>query len=144
MTFEELKSKYKESQAWGLVCSLDLENCNENVIRNKYLIQRYVVDLCALIDMKRYGRCHVVKFGEDEAVAGYSMMQLIETSLISGHFVDAAKAVCIDVFSCKFFNPYEVRDFTRDFFEGQQISMHNYFRLPKNKKILVQSLCCGV
>ena len=37
--------------------------------------------------------------------AGYSLVQLIETSAVTGHFCDASGDAYLDVFSCKDFDP---------------------------------------
>ena len=76
-----------EGKAWGLCTAVDLQDCLPDLIRNADHIRRYVVELCELIDMKRFGECQVVDFGSGR-VAGYSMVQLISTSLISGHFAN--------------------------------------------------------
>nr|MBI3611679.1 S-adenosylmethionine decarboxylase [Nitrospirota bacterium] len=76
-----------EGKAWGLSTAVDLQDCNPDIITDRDRIKDYVVALCELIGMKRYGECQVVYFGEGR-VAGYSMIQLIETSLISGHFAN--------------------------------------------------------
>ena len=74
-------------KAWGICTSVDLHDCIPERIRDPKQIEDYVVQLCELIEMKRYGACQIVNFGEGR-VAGYSMVQLIETSLISGHFAN--------------------------------------------------------
>jgi len=96
-----IRNDYIEQDAWGLLSSIDLHNCDADTIRDAQAIKRFVVELCERIGMKRFGQCEVVNFGEDERVAGYSMTQLIETSLISGHFANQTNAVYLDVFSCK-------------------------------------------
>ena len=87
-TFEPvvLSPKATETQqVWGIASAIDIYNCNPDTIRDADAIRRFVVELCDLIEMRRFGETQVVHFGEDERVAGYSMVQLIETSLISGH-----------------------------------------------------------
>jgi len=64
-----------------------------------------------------------VHFGEDEKVAGFSMIQLIETSLISGHFANLTNAVYLDVFSCKAYQPETVQAFAQKFFQGSSSRM---------------------
>lgn len=108
---------------WGISCTVDVKNCNPDSIRNPGVINDYVVQLCDLIDMKRFGECKVVHFGEDEKVAGYSMVQLIETSLISGHFANATNSAYIDVFSCKAYDPKVVAEFTKNFFEADSVKL---------------------
>jgi len=68
--------------------------------------------------MKRYGDTVVIDFGEEEKVAGFSMTQLIETSLISGHFANATSAAYLDIFSCKWYDPTVASEFTKKFFEA--------------------------
>lgn len=110
--------------AWGLLSSIDVEDCDPDLIRSATDIKRYVIELCDLIDMKRFGECHVVHFGEDERVAGYSMFQLIETSCISGHFANESNRSYIDVFSCKAYDPKVVAEFTREFFKGEKVRVN--------------------
>jgi S-adenosylmethionine/arginine decarboxylase-like enzyme len=114
----------EEATPWGLLTSMDLYGCNPETIRDAEKIKRFVVKLCDRIGMKRFGECQVVHFGEDERVAGYSMVQLIETSLISGHFANQSNAAYIDIFSCKSYDPDDVRDFAQDFFEAQFTKIH--------------------
>jgi S-adenosylmethionine/arginine decarboxylase-like enzyme len=104
-----------EGKAWGLSASVDLQDCNPATIRNRKKIQAYVVSLCELIGMKRYGDCQIIHFGEGR-VAGYSMVQLIETSLISGHFANDTNRAYLDIFSCKGYDPAVVEEFTKKFF----------------------------
>ena len=108
-----------EGKAWGLCTSVDLQDCNPDLIRNADHIRRYVVELCELIDMKRFGECQVVDFGSGR-VAGYSMVQLISTSLISGHFANDTNNAYLDVFSCKGYDPAVVEAFSKDFFGARR------------------------
>jgi len=109
---------------WGIASAIDIYNCDPEKIRDADLIRRFVVELCDLIEMKRYGETIVVHFGEDERVAGYSMIQLIETSLISAHFANLTNAVYLDVFSCKAYDPEEARTFAQDFFGGTHSALN--------------------
>lgn len=117
------KKKFEQSEAWGLLTSVDIYKCNKETIRDAEKVKQFVVKLCDRIKMKRYGECVVVDFGEDEKVTGFSMTQLIETSLISGHFSNMSNAVYLDIFSCKFYEPREVAEFAVSFFEGSNYKM---------------------
>ena len=114
----------EETAPWGILTSLDLYTCNPETIRDAEKIRQYVIELCKLIDMKRFGECRVVHFGADERVEGYSMIQLIETSLISGHFANLTNAAYIDVFSCKPYNSDAMALFSKEFFEAKSMNMH--------------------
>ena len=119
------KSPLKQNNTpWGLLTSLDLYGCNGETIRDAEKIKQYVIELCDLIKMKRFGDCKVVHFGKEERVEGYSMIQLIETSLISGHFANQTNAAYIDIFSCTPYEPDLVADFTSNYFEAESVSIH--------------------
>jgi S-adenosylmethionine decarboxylase len=117
------KDKFERSNAWGLLTSVDIYGCDHDTMRDADKIKAFVKELCERIEMKRFGDCTVVHFGEDERVSGFSMTQLIETSLISGHFANATDAVYLDVFSCKFYEPREVAEFAVEFFGGSNYRM---------------------
>ena len=111
--------KYEAKQeVWGIASAIDIYGCDPDKIRDAELIKRFVVELCDLIEMKRFGETQVVHFGEDEKVAGFSMVQLIETSLISAHFANKSRATYLDVFSCKAYDPEKVRVFAQEYFGG--------------------------
>jgi len=113
-----------DQAVWGIASSIDIYNCNPETIRNADKIRQFVKELCELIEMKRFGETTVVHFGEDERVAGYSMVQLIETSLISAHFANLTNVVYLDVFSCKPYDPQVVEEFARKFFGGTHCITH--------------------
>jgi S-adenosylmethionine/arginine decarboxylase-like enzyme len=108
----------KTLKAWGITTSIDIHNCNPDKIRNMDYIKQYVLDLCIIIDMKRFGETQIVHFGDNEQIAGYSMIQFIESSLISGHFVNSTNRAYIDIFSCKYYDAIEVQNFSQKYFEG--------------------------
>jgi len=126
---ETIAEEAVKQAAWGVATSIDIYNCDPQTIRSAEMIRKFVVELCDLIEMKRYGKTVVVHFGEDEKVAGYSMTQLIETSLISAHFANLTNTVYLDVFSCKPYDPGVVVDFAQRFFEGSHCITHSNLRL---------------
>ena len=119
---------YRQEQPWGLATSIDLQGCNPALIRSAEHIRAFVDALCHLIEMKKFGPTVVVDFGEDPRVSGFSMTQLIETSLISGHFANQSNAAYIDIFSCKAYSPSVAAKFAREFFEAQEMRVSINFR----------------
>jgi S-adenosylmethionine/arginine decarboxylase-like enzyme len=119
-----IMQKAIDRKVWGLAASIDIYDCEPALIRSADHIRQFVKDLCELIEMKRFGETQVVHFGEDEKVAGFSMVQLIETSLISAHFANLSNATYLDVFSCKPYDPEVVRRFACDYFGGQRTRMN--------------------
>lgn len=123
-----LREEYTLVDAWGLAAGIDLHNCNPDTIRSAEKIEQFVIELCERIKMKRFGECQVVNFGEDEKVAGFSMVQLIETSCISAHFANQTKTTYLDIFSCKYYNPYNAAEFAKEFFEASDYNLNYTLR----------------
>jgi S-adenosylmethionine/arginine decarboxylase-like enzyme len=119
---------------WGLLTSLDLFDCNPDHIRDENVITAYVVQLCKLIDMRRFGPCRTMRFGEGELL-GWSAIQLIETSSITCHFAEPTNAAYIDVFSCKAYDTAVVSKFSKEFFEAKEMTttVLNRYETPRER-----------
>ncbi len=123
-----ITKKFKEKNPWGLSACIDLYYCDPKIIRNASEIKRFVRELCHLIKMRRFGKTVVVNFGDDPRVTGFSMTQLIETSLISGHFANQSNTAYLDVFSCKAYPPYKAAKFAQKFFGAKKCKVKINFR----------------
>jgi len=126
---QKIVKRYKRENPWGMSTCIDLYDCNPRTVRSARQITKFVHDLCRFIKMKRFGKTVVVDFGEDPRVAGFSMTQLIETSLISGHFGGPNNAyVYLDIFSCKAYPPYKAAGFAKKFFSAKKMDVKINFR----------------
>ena len=105
---------------WGVSSCIDLYDCDLQLMQDEAAIKCFVFELCKLIKMRRFGETQVVRFGDDPRVTGFSMTQLIETSLISAHFADSSQAIYLDVFSCAPYDPDEAAAFAARFFKAQR------------------------
>jgi S-adenosylmethionine/arginine decarboxylase-like enzyme len=103
---------------WGFHASIDMAGCNKAKITNRDNIIAFVKELVEAIDMKAYGETECVHFAEhDPGKAGFTMTQLIETSNICAHFVDATGECYLDIFSCKDFDPEAAAEVANRYFE---------------------------
>ncbi len=109
---------------WGLSSCIDLYGCDLKLMQDAEAIKRFVHELCDKIKMRRFGEAQVVYFGDDPRVTGFSMTQLIETSLVSAHFADASCAIYLDVFSCAPYDPEEVAAFASQYFKAGSHHLH--------------------
>ncbi len=123
----DIREQYEKENAWGLLSSIDIYDCNPDKIKSKEAIIEYVSRLCQLIDMKQYGEPIVVHFGKGQT-EGFSLVQLIETSLISGHFANESNRAFIDIFSCKPYDPEKAAEFSKDFFDGSNYRLNVLIR----------------
>ena len=128
MSDEEIMARYKKDGEWGLMVSVDIRGCDPKKLTSKEVITQFAIDLAEYINMKRYGDPIVVRFGDNDKVAGYSLVQLIETSQISGHFADSTNRAFIDVFSCREFPPEKTAQFCKEYFGGNSMEYAIAFR----------------
>lgn len=112
---------------WELI--MDLYECDLKCISNQASIQRYAAEICEVIDMKPYGETMTPYFGEkQEHTKGFSLLQFIETSSITGHFSENSGAAYINIFSCKKYNYEKAEQFTKDFFGAKSINSRYIIR----------------
>jgi S-adenosylmethionine/arginine decarboxylase-like enzyme len=110
--------------AYGYELLLDLHLCDEDRFTRESL-DRFFTELCELIDMEK---C-VVHFWDDVGVPpeeqrtsahtkGTSAVCFILTSSIVVHTLDILKAVYVNIFSCKEFDPKRAEWFTSEWFKA--------------------------
>lgn len=116
----------QETAPYGFELILDLHACDRATFTRSHLHQ-YFTKLCQLIDMEK---CEVyVHYWDDVGVPvkdqqtsphtkGTSAVCFILTSSIVIHTLDELKAVYVNVFSCKQFDPTLVEKFTEQWFEA--------------------------
>jgi S-adenosylmethionine/arginine decarboxylase-like enzyme len=112
-----------KAEPWGILSCIDLYDCKPETIRDAKKIKQFVAQLCDLLEMKRFGATQVVHFGEEERVSGFSMTQLIETSLVSAHFANLTNTTYLDVFSCKDYDPEKAANFAKNFFGAKTVRL---------------------
>ena len=109
--------------SWGYHLLCDCKSGDIAAITSVSTVQAFVDELVDAIDMVAYGNTLIEHFAtHDPDKAGISFCQLIETSNITGHFVDKNGNFYIDVFSCK---PYDIevaQNIIKKYFKPIQIN----------------------
>ena len=109
---------------WGWHLILDCAGCNSNIL-DKAKVAEFAKTLVERIDMKAYGEPIVEHFAtHDPLKGGFSLVQLIETSAITGHFVDATGEMYLDIFSCKFIPVDKAVEVVKEYFTPKSVKMH--------------------
>jgi S-adenosylmethionine/arginine decarboxylase-like enzyme len=104
---------------------LDCAGCDHAKITDEDNIYKFTKELVRRIDMVAYGEPIIAHFAtHDPMKAGYSMMQLIETSNIAMHAVDRDNTMYLDVFSCKPYNNQDVIDCVKEFFGADKVRVN--------------------
>lgn len=112
------------SKFFGYHALFDCSNCDRALISSRDNIYNFVKTLVKRIDMVAVGEPIIEMMCVGDPKVGYSMMQLISTSNITGHFMEIDGSVYIDVFSCK---PYSLEDTeacVREFFKPTKVRVN--------------------
>ncbi|MGH3727270.1 MAG: S-adenosylmethionine decarboxylase family protein [Micromonosporaceae bacterium] len=108
---------------FGVELVLDLYGCDPGTIRSRESLTDYVRRMCQLLRMNPYGEPWAERFGLNEAkTAGYTVVQLIETSSITGHFSEERNAAYLNIFSCREFDVADAVTFSREFFAAESVT----------------------
>jgi S-adenosylmethionine/arginine decarboxylase-like enzyme len=106
--------------AWGYHLILDCGGCNKN-INSESEIKNFITDLITKIDMDPVGDPIIKYLLPGTNNSGYSVIQLIQTSNITIHFVDTTGEAYFDVFSCKNFDKNVAIDTVKYWFDPKTI-----------------------
>ena len=116
------KKLAENKKFFGKELILDLYDFNPESIRSKKKILEYSDKICRVIKVKKYGKPIVERFALHlDYAAGYFLVQLIESSLVSGHFSELWNGAFINIFSCKDFDDKKAAAFTKKFFNAKKI-----------------------
>lgn len=103
---------------WGKSVSIDLFDCNHELVSQPEPIKQFIQEIIAVIDMVAHGPCYLDRFGGG-TLEGYSAMQFIETSSITVHCDEVGDRAFIDIFSCKQFDENKALEFSLKFFQAK-------------------------
>lgn len=110
--------------AWGYELILDCSNCDKEIITDKNRLIDFCRNLIKEIKMVPHGKTVIEHFpNRDPGKEGWSFVQLIETSSITGHFVDNTLSGYINIFSCKDFSEEDAVAFVKEKLKPKSIKV---------------------
>jgi S-adenosylmethionine/arginine decarboxylase-like enzyme len=112
---------------WGYHLMLDVKGCEIQRATDPEYIKHFTKELVRLIEMVPYGEPQLVHFADNTEKAGWTIIQLIETSNIMGHFLDINGDLYMDIFSCKDFEEARVVKALEEHFKPERIKSR-FFR----------------
>ncbi len=115
---------------WGVLCIIDAAECDPILINCHENIQNFVNELLTTIEMVKIGGLHCFWCDTTDPVkAGISMFQLLQDSNVSAHFCPMDRnSAYMDIFSCKSFNPSDVKETFQKYFKPEKLHMSTISR----------------
>ena len=108
---------------FGYHLMLDCSGCNNN-IANRNAIYNFTKELVTRINMVAYGEPIIEYLLLGDPKQGYSMLQLITTSNIAGHFMELDGTAYFDVFSCKTFDIEIAKSVVEEYFAPKKMRVN--------------------
>lgn len=105
---------------WGYHAIIDAAGCDHAAITSQATVHAFAKQLVKDIDMVAYGEPQIINFGSGDK-AGFTLVQLIETSNICAHFVNELDEMYLDVFSCKPFDEKVVQELVVKYFGAKSM-----------------------
>jgi S-adenosylmethionine decarboxylase len=109
---------------WGYHLMLDCSGCDIESIASRDNIYNFVKDLIQRIDMTAHGEPVIEYLLPGDPKQGYSLMQLITTSNICGHFMELDGTAYFDIFSCKTFNIEVAKMVVQEYFRPRKMRVN--------------------
>jgi S-adenosylmethionine decarboxylase len=117
------------NKPWGQHLILDISGCPSQFLSNKENILDWNKEIVIAIEMVAYGEPIVEHFAtHSHEAAGYTLLQMIETSNIAAHFAENIGEAYIDIFSCKEFDVDVAIEVCKKYFQPKQIIKRNMER----------------
>ena len=117
------------AKPWGQHLVLDFDGCPFELLSSKDNILAWIKDLVESIDMVAYGEPVIEHFAtHSHDAAGYTLLQMIETSAISAHFAENIGQLYIDIFSCKPYDNQLAIDVCKKYFQPNEIRQTSLIR----------------
>ncbi len=103
---------------------LDCSGCDIESIASRDNIYDFIKDLVSRIDMTAHGEPIIEYLLPGDPKQGYSLMQLITTSNICGHFMELDGTAYFDVFSCKTFDIETAKMVVNEYFHPKKMRVN--------------------
>ena len=116
------KISENKKKVYGLELILELFGCDINNLTSEPKIREFIINITKALNLGRYGPPRIKRFmGGGLFGEGYSFFQFLDSSSITGHFIEPGRIAFINIFSCGVFDPKRAAEFTKEFFQAKKI-----------------------
>jgi len=119
-----MHSKKEEGKIYGMELILELFNCDLETISSKKKIQEFIKEASKKVKLNTYGPARIKRFmGGGLFGMGYSFLQFLSVSSMTGHFIENDSTAFLNVFSCSIFDDKEMAKYAKSFFKAKKINV---------------------
>lgn len=122
------KKVCQNTNPWGLSAAVDVYDCSPEMIKDPDCIKKFVSMLAKTLGIIDQKKGPLFYYDENETVAGFSMIEPLETIGISGHFAHEIHAAYLDIFSCNKYEPRQLAELALSYFRGRHYKLQVMLR----------------
>ena len=117
-------TRFYSANAWGLLSSVDVYGCPEELLHNEEAIRNSVVNFCRELELDIEGEMHIAPFEDATKGAGFTVCMLLGGgSLLSANVSWEKHCVFLDLFSTRFLEPRIAAEQAVESFDGKRYRM---------------------
>ncbi len=125
-----VQEAFQELLPWGLGVNIDLFGCDPTRICDRDVLRAFVLDLCNQMGVHHSDNLLLTPFDEDRSIPSISLVQVLGKSVIWGHCLGPDAAVCLHLFSCNPYLPYQTAALCQQWFAARDVNVSVAFRGP--------------
>ncbi len=115
------ESKFLKNNAWGLTSSIDIYDCDEELLKNQEYLKEFIAQCSEKFNLSLSSSTIPVCFSINDNISGFS--KISHDATISGHLKNDSRNIYLDVFSCNYYEPREVAEFAVEFLKAKHYRM---------------------
>lgn len=103
---------------------LELFKCDIKTISSKSKIKEFIQEASKKVKLKTYGPSRIKRFmGGGLFGMGYSFLQFLSVSSMTGHFIENDSTAFLNIFSCSIFDSKKLAKYAKSFFKAKKMKV---------------------
>ncbi|MDD4817704.1 MAG: adenosylmethionine decarboxylase [Victivallaceae bacterium] len=117
------RTRFDSVNAWGIVCTIDVHDCEEQLIHNPDAVLHALTEVSAELGLSAVAASKLIPFAK-EGDSGFNFCFLMsDGSRLSGNLSFGSRCAYVDVFSTRFFEPRHAAELVLQCFRGRHYRM---------------------
>lgn len=107
----------------GVLTCIELKDCDVTLMYSAQVISKFMTEALIMMDSKADGAGVFGEFGGEGDLKRLCLMQPLEAGYVVGNFILISQHICLDVFSYKQYNTYQVARHAKAVFAAKNMRL---------------------
>lgn len=123
-----IKKDFESKNPWGMTAAIDVYGCETAILGCPERLIETTGLIARRLGKQLSGPCSIKADGPEKNPSGLTVVQPMESSLISGHAVLSSRALYLDILADTFFDPRDMAEFCLGLFKASHYRLQLVFR----------------